>query len=328
MQKNGWTDHFSRLVSDKILNRSIGATTTLMGLYRALAANDMQEGDLVVWEYALNEHNHITRNYQTDLVLRNIELFLVLCRKRKCRVVAAVFTQLDQEQAPERSAYYARLLDFFDYYGVVYFDVSSVYGRSENGSAMTDDFYLDPLHYALEQGVMEFISEGIAGLMTSAKCPAMVPPLFSAGHEPVLVTDFCNARFTNSIVDLSAARLPVVLPNLPSGEVIGIFCISDPIGESGVRCNLDLKRGGGEWFRFSTTIQASFSKMSLLMVVSVDCAARSAWIVGPGDAVVLVPALGGGLYYAEHVNVSLLVKPKPTSDVLITGILMAVPAEK
>ncbi len=330
--KNGWAKYFTESISEPVLNRSIGATTTLMALYRALDISDMQPGDLVIWEYALNDFSHISRDYRLDAVLRNLELFIVLCRKRKCRLVAAIFTPIEEERAPERHPYYARLTEMLSHYGVSYFDVSAVYRALSNGIAMTPDYYFEPLHYALDAYVMEFISDGVTGLCDGATCPADAASLYIDGREPVLVTDFCTARFKNSIVDLPAARLPLSIGNLPFGEVIGLFCMTDPIGETGVRCGLDHQRGAGEWFRFSTTVVDRYDKMvtggkPTLKAVSVEHATRSPWIVGPGDVLTIAPALGRGEYYAEALVQRSLLKPKLASDVLITGILLAVQAK-
>ena len=296
-----------------------------MALYRALVADDVRQGDLIVWEYALNDFNHISRGYKKDVLLRNIEHFIILCREKGCRLVAAIFTPRRLEAAAERNPFYQSILDLFAAYGVSCFDISAEFRLANSVRRMPEVLFSNGAHYEIEPELMRFIALGVHALCDDATLPAAIAPIRTGDQRLFLATDFCDFEFENSLLSVPAARLPVVLQKLPAGQILAIYCVCNYFDNNGVRVILHRADGDKLSFRFSASSEGNFQK-PVLKAVSVENASALIWTVKDGDRLVLAAAVGPGVYYAEHRVRRHLKNLEREPDIWISGVLMSVPA--
>ena len=305
----GWATWLAKAVPDqKIVNRAIGSTTTLMGLYRFLTTQPPQPGDVVVWEYALNEVNHILHGYRAEVMHEYLEHLIRLCSDRQLRFVAAVFTPLRQELAPVRSPYYDGLLHLLDHYGIARFDVSPAW-RTANGKAhMPGYLYEIPPHYKRVPDLMQFIAEGVAGAIRQARVPADVPALRTGDRSVELRVLGGETSFANALMTVQLAPVPARVTFERDGRLLGLYVLARPDGINALRLDHERRNVSGQWLRLSTTSEAEFPK-PLIKAVSMATATGAHWAVSAGDTLHIRPAAQGGRFHAEYQMVAELGQP-------------------
>ena len=319
---DGWVGQFAKLLDGPLINRSVGATTSLMALYRALLANDLRAGDQVVWEYALNEVNHVRRGYSLDLLLRNVGYFIDLCRSRNCRLIALIFTPRGEEMKTERDPYYASIIDIFKDRSVLTFDVSTEYRKKKQITKIPAELFDGRAHYAHDQELMLLIAKGVRDLSDAAQTADILPEQSSGGKVLQLVTDFCDSRFENSLLSIPTAKVPLHLTTLPKGQLIAIYCVCNPVGDNGIRTVLETAGRDRLAFRFSAT-NIRFNK-PVLKAISVENAAEKPWIFEAGDSLGFSASDRPGMFYSEHQTKKLLRTLEKNPQIAIAGLLFAI----
>ena len=331
--RDGWVTSFSECVDQPIFNCSVGATTTLTGLFRFLMLGTEKgpaENDCVLWEYALNEVNHVPRGYRHEMLLKNVEHFMALCRERGCRFIPLIFTPLWQEKMPQRDPYYGMLADIFAHYGVIPFDVSQAWRQRFGVKRMLDEFYVNNPHYIRTSQLMEFISAGVADLVSTARVPAPVAPIHTEGRNVALIEGLEQDEFENSLMRVPTAQLPLSIELKQQGRVAAICALCHSDFESGIRVRLLSGTDRMRQMRFSTTNQNA--RRIILKAVSLEHALgnrwTSHWSFTPGDRLLLSPARKPGQFYAEHELRSALTAPEHKAPARISGVLVesALPA--
>lgn len=324
--RNGWIAGFSQQAGQPVLNRSVGATTTLTGLFRFLMpGNDGHpaEGDCVLWEYALNEVNHAARGYSHEMLLKNVEHFISLCRAHGCRLIPVIFTPLWQEKAARRDPYYQMLTDLFAHHGITPFDVSLAW-RQQHGGRLPDALYADSAHYAREPDFMAFIADGVARLVATARVPALAEPLYSAGRKVAVIDGLEEGSHENSLMRVPTAQLPLSIEMKGHGRVAAIYALCHADFESGIRVQLQGGPDQKRQMRFSTTNRRE--QRIILKAVSLENALGKRWGdhwgFGPGDRLLLSPARRAGDFYAEYELCPTLTTPANTRPARIAGVLV------
>ncbi|MGR3749149.1 hypothetical protein [Paracoccus sp. (in: a-proteobacteria)] len=325
--RDGWTAVFSELIGQPVQNRSVGATTTLTGLFRFMATEGDSTpgpGDCVIWEYAVNEVNHVQRDYRLGMLMKNVEHFIILCRQRGCAFLPLVMTPKRQEQAQRRHPYYDMLADLFAAYGISAFDVSTVWRRQTGVSRMPIALYQDNSHYARQPEMMSFIANGIAELAHRACIPADIAPLYTAGTELSLVPLPSQGLHRNSLMQVPAVRLPQRIDLNGHGRIAAICALLQSDAECGVRVQLFKNKDEMQKMRFSAV--NSTAKRIILKAVSLENALgprwKDGWRFGPGDRLRLSASVKPGRYHAEYGVRRLLKEPDPKARIQISGILL------
>lgn len=325
--RDGWIVGFSERVGQPVLNRSVGATTTLTGLFRFLMQGEEstpEAGDCVIWEYALNEVNHVARGYRHEILLKNVEHLIILCRDRGCTFVPLIFTPLWQERAPRRDLYYDMLTELFAAYGVRPFDVSTAWRRHSGVPRMPDALYLNNPHYARDPQLMAFIANGAAELADMAQIPAAIAPLYTGGRHVALAMLPEHDHYENSLMRVPVARLPLSIEMMGHGRIAAICVLCQSESERGIRVQLLKAQDQMRQMRFSTTNQSD--RRVILKAVSLENAIgphwSDRWTFGPGDKLRLSPARKPGDFYAEHELREFLVAPDISAPARISGILI------
>lgn len=318
--KDGWVSLFSEQVSEPCVNRSVGATTTLTGIYRFMLPDGPATGDCVIWEYALNEINHIGRGYDPDIVLKNVEHFILLCRQRGCRLVPLIFTPRREENAETRDPYYQRLRELFTHYGVAFLDVSDAYRKAFKVDRIPADHFIDNAHYAKTPAMLGFIANGAVALAKAATVPGPADPLYTAGRTLALIDGFQEDTFSNSLLTIPVAKVPSSIDLTSGGRVIAIYALCFTGFDSGIRMELHDTGDNAKKMRFSTTHQDAGRK-PLLKAISLEQAGNGDWLFSPGYQLKFFPAKKGGMFYSEfRVKTELQdpVRPPP----VISGVLV------
>jgi hypothetical protein len=320
--KDGWVSGFAGQVSEPCVNRSVGSTTTLAGLYRFLLPEGPQPGDCVIWEYALNEINHISRGYDTDIVLKNVEHLIRLCRQRGCRLAPVIFTPRREEMAETRDPYYQRLHELFAHYGVAVFDVSDAYRKAFRVDHLPAECFIDNAHYAKTPAMLGFIADGAVALARVATVPGPAEPLYTAGRALALIDGFQGDTFSNALMTIPMAKVPASIDLVSGGQIIAVYALCFTGFESGIRMELHDTGGNLKKMRFSTTHQDT-SRKPLLKAISLEQAGNGDWPFSPGYQLKFFPARKGGRFYSEfRVKAELQdpVRPPP----VISGVLVEV----
>lgn len=320
--KDGWVSLFSEQVSEPCVNRSVGSTTTLAGIYRFLLPDGPAADDCVIWEYALNEVNHIRRRYDADTVLKNVEHFILLCRQRGCRLAPLIFTPLREEAAPKRAGYYQKLHELFAHYGVAVFDVSTAYRQHFGVDRIPDENFQDNLHYAKTPAMLDFIADGTVALANLATIPKPTDPIYTAGRALGLIEGFQDETFGNSLMTIPVANVPASIDLTSGGRIIAIYALCFTGFDSGIRMELHDTGGEPKKMRFSTTHKDK-KDIPLLKAISLEQAGKGDWPFSPGCQLKFFPARKGGAFYGETgVKTELQdpVRPPP----VISGVLVEV----
>jgi hypothetical protein len=318
--KDGWISLFSKQVSEPCANKAVGATTTLAGIYRFMLPDGPATGDCVIWEYALNEANHIGRGYDPDIVLKNVEHFILLCRQRGCRLAPLLFTLRREEMAETRSPYYQRLHELFAHYGIAVFDVSDAYRKTFKVDHIPADHFIDNAHYAKTPAMLGFIADGAVALAKAATVPGPADPLYTAGRTLALIDGFQNNTFSNSLLTIPIAKVPSSIDLTSGGRVIAIYTLCFAGFDSGIRMELHDTKGSARKMRFSTTHQDEIRK-PLLRAISLEQAGKGDWSFSPGYQLKFFPATRGGMFHSEvgmKAELQDPVRPPP----VISGVLV------
>lgn len=213
--RDGWfTELGLRLPAATLRNVSVGAATSTMGLYRTLTAADLRQGDVLVWEYGLNDQHHIDmKGNDKDTLLRHCDMALRHAEEAGARplgiALAPVHHALDGSAVTE---YATKLTEVFASRGVPLYRVwSDVAART--GTALSQEDFRDPLHLApggrAVKDIAAWLAEEVgragrnerhaAGLRAGDSRRIHVVQRFEGG-EP--------GRFTNALIDVAVWSVP------------------------------------------------------------------------------------------------------------------------
>ncbi|MGP3699762.1 hypothetical protein [Rhodobacter sp. NSM] len=300
LRKGGWTSSLAANMSGaNIVNRSIGAATSLMAIFRMLTdeANGPRAGDTVIWEYALNESGHVRRGYDADVALLNQERFIRECARRQVNLVAAIFTSRLDEQSESRPPLYERLTTLLDHYGVVRFDVSQAWRRKFQRSKMPPDMHEDNAHYALKPDLMDFIVEGVVEAAAKAVPPSAIARRHTSGLLRVQLAK-AESEFRNSLiaVPLAAKRSRMEIDG--PCKVIGVAALIYPKSRNALRVEFNNGGHSGTWLNISTSAIERVER-PMLKVFSIEAATGSAWKVNATAWVEARPLHFPGAVYSE-----------------------------
>ncbi|GKY87532.1 hypothetical protein [Sinisalibacter aestuarii] len=226
LKSDGWTSRF-RAVEPDFVNLSVGATTSITGLYRILTHPGITRGDVLIWEYALNEANRVSNGQSMRTYLAHLEHLLRLARDRGLLVAPLIFTPRHLEKRAQRSRYYDRLFALLAHYALVPFDVSAELRRSLGVPRLPESSFRDKLHYAHDDEMLDFICQGAQRAVRQASVPAPAKPRYVRGERLRLITDFANDSFANSIMQLPVARPPFTFTYPARGEITAITYVSE-----------------------------------------------------------------------------------------------------
>lgn len=210
MIAEGWVNllrrDYAKLVQAS--NLSVGACTTTMALYRFLSRKDQLPGATVVWEYGINEYNHMAGGQPLSSLLRHVEWLLQICVREKRPFVPLLMRNKSQAAQPEEDVYLRAIRDLFHRYGLQELDCNAIIRVMARGKVDLDAWYSDNAHYATTTDLPRRVAEAVLLALPDARVPVSPPDALARfeGRDLVLVLPSDpSARLENSIVNCSFA---------------------------------------------------------------------------------------------------------------------------
>lgn len=170
---NGWVNLLRRDYSAlaDITNLSIGASTSTMALYRLLAEGGRAPGAPVVWEYGVNEYNHMLHGQTLPSLLYHLEWLLQICIREGRPFVPLLLRNKSQAAMPDDDPYIGAVRDLFVSYGLAPIDANHLRRVLARGEPGLECWYSDPAHYSTETELPRRIAEAVLLALDTAKVP-------------------------------------------------------------------------------------------------------------------------------------------------------------
>lgn len=147
----GWVNllrrEFSALAD--VRNLSIGACTTAMGLYRFLSTPDRPAEAPVLWEYGVNEYNHLNGGLPLDALLYHVEWLIQFCIRERRPLVPVLMRNRPQVGRVD-DPYILALRKLFASYKVPVLDVDALLMVVARGHVDLNTWYSDDAHYRVD----------------------------------------------------------------------------------------------------------------------------------------------------------------------------------
>lgn len=169
---------------------AIGAICSITGLYRALFTADMRPGDTLIWEYALNDANHVKKHgLAKEFLLKYLEILLDVCNQRQVKFTAMIFVSRPEERSGKETPYKLGLKELLEQRGVSYCDVSHEYRIISEMDILPWNFYEESAHYATDHDICRFIERRALELIEMAPVPNYEARRFSNPESGVSFLD-------------------------------------------------------------------------------------------------------------------------------------------
>ncbi|WP_313350195.1 hypothetical protein [Paracoccus sp. (in: a-proteobacteria)] len=291
--RDGWSSEISGAH-----NLSVGANTTLCGIFRCLLDDGPQSGDTIIWEYALNEIVHVRELYAQETLLRNLEHFLRLAGRNNWKVLPLLLVPRQEEIYDIIPDYYYHAIDLFKHYGLNTVDVSAEF-RNRFGS-VPSSHYSDPVHFRRDADVTGEIGRMVKNALPDAMSPREPNPIRTSGDIVALNLER-SSRFANSLMSIPLTEMPLSIHMEGSGVIRSVVVICKQEDASGLRVQLTRpqrwrwKRRVVADSRISTTCR---NDKTLLKALNLDNVAD--WSFEPGDILSIRYIKTGGAVYAEQ----------------------------
>lgn len=184
----------------------------MMGYYRIISGDPLREGDIVVWEYAINDEELILKGeVSAKSCLRYIELSIMAAISSGARFIPMIFDAKNNAFPDRLSEYKAGLKLLLSSYGISAVNVTDEYCRRYKTSRVPESQYLHRVHYGIGSTALAMAVE----LCYESTKRSTLPQLphatcFEAEPEKVLfLSNFTGGskfKFINSILEISVAR--------------------------------------------------------------------------------------------------------------------------
>ena len=209
LKKDGWTSFLPAMVPGvEIINQSIGAAPTLMGYYRLVTGVKLDPGDIVIWEYALNDEAKIKlKTYSAESAHRHLEMTIRYASSMGAFFIPVVFAEIENSDNGRKNQYLAGLAQLFSTYGLIPVSAVDLYCAAHNVDRIPMEEFQNRKHYSVSSDVVQMVVKAVAEQIFQPVAPkSSVAPIFFV-NEPELffADDFTGGRqfeFKNSIVYL------------------------------------------------------------------------------------------------------------------------------
>lgn len=247
VRRGGWADHFLKKLDAPGRNLSVGASSSLMGAYRTIADATLKPGDTVIWEYALNDLNHIDQHgYDEADLLAFAEFTLRHCSACEAAFLPLILHPQNVTMKVDKGPYLAKLKTLFDAYGVLPLDAMALVEDSFGFGTLATNFYGDPNHVKVNSVFVDLINHTLKERLADATIPAKRDPLHAAPDEQLLFTsEFSGGaatRIVNALVDVVGhAPKPNLRLNIPKDGTLVALSVMAARRGGGVRMRCDKK---------------------------------------------------------------------------------------
>lgn len=208
LKSDGWTSLLAEHVAFE--NLSVGATSSAMGAYRAIFYTNLQSGDTLIWEYALNDLMHLQAGKAKQRVLlRFCEYTIRHCLENNITFIPFIFVPRAIEKRSNIGIYRKKLQALFTHYGITYVDVSTEFRAKYQIDNIPMECFLDSVHYDPKSEVVSFIvSRTLDLLAQKMPPPKRVDRLYTNPERALNFVDIfekgLRTRFENSICKVDA----------------------------------------------------------------------------------------------------------------------------
>ncbi|WP_282029664.1 hypothetical protein [Paracoccus marcusii] len=238
--KGGYISRLEELMPEAtIINRGIGATNCAMGLYRLMTCEGLGPGDIVLWEYALNDRLDKLRSKEWHLKV--VEHTIRYAADKGAIVLPIILAHLKDDRAKAPSEYRLLLHFLAAAYGIRILDIPMVARNRFNVGYLPGSDFRDKSHYQPNGRVVELTAELVAeAIANGLRMARNVRPLyFQRGVIPVVRDSLIGKpkrNFTNKIInadyyDFRDGRV-IFQPEIEGGRVLaGITLVSPRAGK-------------------------------------------------------------------------------------------------
>ncbi len=235
MIAGGWVNilrrDFHRLVD--ITNLSVGACTSAMALYRFLNFEDRAEKIPIIWEYGLNEFNHLQGGQALESLLYHLEWLIQLCIREDrpfLPVLMCSRTQLGLTNDP----YKAAILDLFARYGIWVIDCSRLLRVVACGDPNLGRWYSDDAHYDTNLDFPARLAEHVVFALDDILPPIQIPERAQHFDQLSLVlvkpSGTPTLNFNNSVLSCDFVPFEDAVEVPVSGLPLAAFVITSGTG--------------------------------------------------------------------------------------------------
>jgi len=256
MLQGGWVN-LLRTEYDKVLkpeNLSIGACTSVMALYRFMATPNLPPRIPIIWEYGVNEYNHMQAGQSLDSLMYHIEWLLQLAIRVGSPFLPLLMRNRVQAEMTQADRYVTSVTRLFESYGVPPVDCNRLLHVLARGDVDLGHWYGDPAHYSVRTEFHRRLAETVALSLDNARVPTAPSERaekFKPSRLVLLSPKGRPERFDNSIVKCDFAQFK----DSPRIEVGNARPLAAIIVTSGSGPNIRLTDGKGkEIGRFATQV--------------------------------------------------------------------------
>jgi len=245
MLQGGWVNLLRRDFGQlaEITNLSVGACTTLMGLFRFLSTANRPTEAAVFWEYGVNEFNHLKDGQSLETMLYHVEWLIQLCIRERRPLIPVIMRTRTQGSLAE-DPYLPHLRKLFNSYRVPMIDVQVLLTVLARGALDLTKWYSDDAHYNIESALPLRVAEYAMVMHRQARAPVQRPE--RAAHFDVLDLTLLRPTETeDDVFDNSIMRVPFTpfraQPEIAmTGRVLGAAIVTSG---SGPAIEIDLGEG-------------------------------------------------------------------------------------
>lgn len=228
--RGGWVDQLLRLhpQPERVVNLSIGAATTAMGLYRLLACDDLPSNPVIVWEYSLNESNYFENRLPARVLLYHTRWLLEICARRGYRVLPLLLYNKAEAQEEEPNKYRQMLARALRRYGLNGLDARSFWQR-RFPQILPDALYKDQPHYSTETEFPKALAQAVLRRAKTAKVPSLAGEQkgFAGRDLRILAPEQTPpVPFSNRIITCDTYPLTAALSIPMKGRLLACYMIS------------------------------------------------------------------------------------------------------
>ena len=228
---NGWVDKLKQIhpEPERIVNLSIGAATSAMGIYRLLTCTELPENPVILWEYSLNEANYVLNRQSPAVLSYHLEWLLEICARRGYRVLPVLLYNKAEATGAEKNPYRNALRQTLEGHRLTQVDAQRLW-RERFAHLDADRLYKENPHYSTETDFLATLADEVIEAGSSARVPARDPDLrqeFSGRDLQVVLPDIpASGTFTNRLLNCGLFPFRSDLPFSTAGRLLACYLIA------------------------------------------------------------------------------------------------------
>ena len=219
-----------------------------MGIYRFLTGPKLNHGDVLIWEYGVNEYG-ASRSLSVDALLDDVARLVSLCEDRGLCFLPVIM-QHQAQHFDRADVYSVRLRQLFDECGIEMIDCREFLGREPYSSMSLDEIYAEPAHYRTDIGLTEAIAQEVADRLERMDVLRTAPGRPVQGYRDrslAVFSDFdggVTLSLRNSLVALDYTSFLQDFVGRFRGEMRGAIIVATP-SAPGFSMHVDGRKTGG-----------------------------------------------------------------------------------